>query len=128
MIENAFGILVSRWRIFRQPIEASPEKFEKFTLAAIALHNYSRQTDTAAYTPSGFIDLEDSSGKIKEGSWRGVFQHEGAHDVNATPKIHNSRTKNSVLTIRDHVAKYLVTEEGQVPWQWDYVRRSGKTG
>ena len=128
VIENAFGILVSRWRIFRQPIEASPEKVEKFTLVAIALHNYLRQTDTAFYTPSGFIDSEDSPGKIKEGSWRGVFQHEGAHAMNVIPKIHNSRTKNSVLTIRDNLAKCLVTEEGQVPWQWDYVRRSGKTG
>ena len=89
------------------------------------MHNYLRQTDTVSYAPSGFTD---SSGKIKEESWRGVFQHEGAHAMNVIPKIHNSRTKNSVLTIRDNLAKYLVTEEGQVPWQWDYVRRSGKTG
>ena len=67
MIENTFGILVSRWRIFIQEIEASPEKVEKFTLAAIALHNYLRRTDTASYTPSGFIDSEDSSGKSKKG-------------------------------------------------------------
>ena len=66
VIENA---LVSRWHIFRQPIEAS-KKVEKFTLAAITLHNYLHQTDTASYTPSGFIDSEDLSGKIKEGSWR----------------------------------------------------------
>ena len=95
---------------------------------AIALHNYLRQTDTAFYTPSGFIDSEDSPGKIKEGSWRGVFQHEGAHAMNVIPKIHNSITKNSVLTIRDNLTKYLVTEEGQVLWQWDYVRRSEETG
>ena len=73
-----FGILVSRWRILRQPIKTFSEKVEKYTLAAIAEHNYLQQTDTASYTPSGFIDSEDSSGKIKEGSWRGVFQHEGA--------------------------------------------------
>ena len=65
MTENAFGILVLRWCIFRQPIEASPEKVEKYTLAAIALHNYLRQTDAASYTLSGFMDSEDSSGKIK---------------------------------------------------------------
>ena len=56
VIENAFGVLVSRCRIFRQPIEASPEKVEKFTLVEIALHNYLRQTDTASYIPSDFID------------------------------------------------------------------------
>ena len=86
------------------------------------------QTDTASYTSSVFIDSKDWSGKSKEGSWRGVFQNEGAHAMNVIPKICNSRTKNLVLTIQDNLAKYLVTEEGQVPWQWDYVRRSGKTG
>ena len=113
---------------FKQPIEASPEKFKKYSLAAISLHNYLRQTDTASYTTSGFIDSENLSGKIKERSWRGVFQHEGAQAMNVIPKIHNSRRKNSILTMRDDLAKYLVTEEGQVPWQWDYVRRSGKIG
>ena len=100
VIENSFGILVLRWCISRQLIEASPEKVEKYTLAAIALHNYLCQTDTASYTPSDSIDSKDSSGKIKEASWRGVFQ------------------------VKE--AKYVVTEEGQMLWQWDYVRRSGK--
>ena len=65
MIEKAFGILVSRWHIFRLPIEASTEKVEKYTLAVIALLIYFRHTDTTFYTPSGFIDLEGSSVKIK---------------------------------------------------------------
>ena len=128
VIQNTFGILVSRWRIFRQLIEASPEKVKKYTLAAIALHNYLREADTASYTPSGFINSKDSSGKIKEGSWRGGFQHEGAHAMNVISKIHNSRIKNSILTIRGDWAKYLVTEEGQVPWKLDHLRRSEKIG
>ena len=41
VIENTCRILVLRWRILRQPIEASPEKIEKYTLAASYLHNYS---------------------------------------------------------------------------------------
>ena len=81
------------------------------------MHNYFRQADTASYTPFGFTDWEGSSGKVKEGSWRGVFQHEGTHVMNVIPKIHNSSTKNSILTMQDNLAKYLVTGEGQVPWQ-----------
>ena len=46
--------------------------------------------------------------------------------MNVISKIYNSRTKNSILTMRGDLAKYLVTEKGQVPWQWNYVRRSGK--
>ena len=48
--------------------------------------------------------------------------------MNMIPKIRNSRTKNLILTIGDDLAKFPVTEEGQVQWQWDYVSRSGKTG
>ena len=43
-----------------------------------------------------------------------VFQHDGVHAMNVIPTIHNSRTKNSILTMQDDFAKYLVTEEGQV--------------
>lgn len=39
VIENSFGILASKWRIFRQPIQASKEKVEAITLAAVCLHN-----------------------------------------------------------------------------------------
>ena len=40
IIENSFGILAARWRIFRRPIIAAPERVELFAKAAIALHNY----------------------------------------------------------------------------------------
>ena len=36
---------VARWRIFGKPIIETPERVEKYTLAAIALHSYVRQTD-----------------------------------------------------------------------------------
>ena len=56
------------------------------------------------------------------------FQYEGAPDMNVIPKLHNARTKNLVLTMRHDLTKYLAMEEGQVSWQWDYVRRRGKIG
>ena len=65
--ENNFGILVSCWRVFQTPTNATPEKVEKIILAAVALHNYLRQTDDANYTPVGFADSENDSGEITEG-------------------------------------------------------------
>ena len=47
VIENTFGILVARWRIFRSPIKAKTENVEHYLLAAICLHNYLRETDNA---------------------------------------------------------------------------------
>ena len=64
-IENNFGILAARWRIFYTPITGSVENVEKYTLACLALHNYLRLTDNATYCPFGFVDSFDSSGKLK---------------------------------------------------------------
>lgn len=34
IIENTFGILASRWRIFRKPIKGKPENINKIILKA----------------------------------------------------------------------------------------------
>ena len=51
VIENVFGILSTRWRIFYKPIKSTLENAENYTVACLALHNYLRQTDNAVYTP-----------------------------------------------------------------------------
>ena len=47
VIENIFGILASRWRIFSTPMNGSVENIERYVKSAIGLHNYLRQTDNA---------------------------------------------------------------------------------
>ena len=67
-IENAFGILAARWRIFRRPIRASISTVEGIIKACTCLHNYLMQTENAGYVPSGFVDTEDEAGCIIPGS------------------------------------------------------------
>ena len=57
VIENMFGILAARWRMYHSPIIALIENAESYVLATIAHHNFLRLTDNAVYTPVGFIDL-----------------------------------------------------------------------
>ena len=45
VIENAFDILVTRWRIFNTPINVSVEIVEKYAMAAVTLQNYLRQIE-----------------------------------------------------------------------------------
>ena len=71
-IENTFGILAARWRIFYTPIRASVENLEKYTLLCLALYNYLCLTDNATYCPFGFVDSFDSSGKLKKEEWRAL--------------------------------------------------------
>ena len=63
-IENTFGILSARWRIFRRPIKAKPENVDHIVKACICLHNYLRLTYNAQYVPIGFIDHETGIGDI----------------------------------------------------------------
>ena len=122
IIENTFGILVARWRVLQSPIDATPQKVAKIVLACIALHNYLRQTDSARSTSSGVTDSKDSTGTIKKYLWReesnnGTFQDVGI----ARPRKH----KSSAADKREALAKYLAPKEGSLPWQLDYVWRTG---
>ncbi len=45
IIENAFGILSARWRIFQTRIIAKPEKVDSIIKAACCLHNFLRKMD-----------------------------------------------------------------------------------
>lgn len=40
VIENTFGILVSRWRVFRKPIAMNPKIVDKIIMSTICLHNF----------------------------------------------------------------------------------------
>ena len=54
IIENTFGILAARWRIFHGPIKAAVETVEAIVKATCILHNYLRLTDNDYYCPAGF--------------------------------------------------------------------------
>jgi len=69
-IENVFGILTQRWRIFLKPIKATVKNVENYTLVCLTLHNYLRLTENARYTPAGLLDSEDRNGNIVPGDWR----------------------------------------------------------
>ncbi|KAK6470744.1 protein ALP1-like, partial [Huso huso] len=72
-VENAFGILANRWRVFRSTTALAPEKASHLVLAVCALHNYlgTQKTSRQIYTPSDSSDFEDvQTGQITQGQWR----------------------------------------------------------
>ncbi|KMQ81545.1 nuclease harbi1-like protein, partial [Lasius niger] len=68
VIENAFGILAARWRIFRRPITASVENVEKIVECAICLHNFIKKTGdrrlNLEYCSPQFVDFELPTGEL----------------------------------------------------------------
>lgn len=72
-IENAFGILASRWRIFQTTISAKPENADLIIMAAVLLHNYVMKTDQQQYANNNFIDHYTNDGERVEGEWRQII-------------------------------------------------------
>ncbi|XP_023310997.1 putative nuclease HARBI1 [Anoplophora glabripennis] len=114
--ENAFGILVSKFRVFEKPILLSPEKVDKVVLACCALHNWLRKTGTT-YVPFGLIDYEDMNHISQPGSWR-YCTSDGLVNIQLLTGDRNPTRVASQK--RDNYCKYF-NGEGAVPWQWRII-------
>ena len=120
-IENSFGILSARWRIFRRPIKATPEAVDLITKACICLHNYLRLTDNAYYVPGGFVDSEDSTGNIIQDDWRTAADGKsGALQSVSIGRAHN-RSSFDANEVREKFKKFFLSAEGSLSWQERYV-------
>lgn len=74
VIENTFGVLVARWRIFHRNICAAPDTIDKIVKATVVLHNFIRSHATAKqqYMPPNYVDHQD--GEIL-GAWRNEVEN-----------------------------------------------------
>jgi hypothetical protein len=70
-MENAFGIIVSKLRIFSKPIIATRSNVEKYLRADVVLHNMLIREDSRFYFDNQILpDHFDANGKLIEGAWR----------------------------------------------------------
>ena len=121
VIENSFGILASRWRIFRRPIIADPENVVTYTKAAVALHNFLRTTESSVYCPLGFLDSEDGCGNVIEGSWR---KEDSSTALPPLRQLGGNRYTGTAYATRDTFKDYFISSAGEVCWQNQHVNRT----
>ncbi|GFQ70481.1 DDE Tnp4 domain-containing protein [Trichonephila clavata] len=75
-VENAFGIMASRFRIFRKPLVSSLETSTFTVAAAVCLHNFIKSAEEEVpscerrYCPLDFADNMSPDGYINDGRWR----------------------------------------------------------
>jgi len=116
IVENAYGILSSRFGVFQKPIPLEPEKVEKVVLTSCVLHNFLRTKTSSKniYTPPEFIDRV-INGTVVEAEWR-----QNAGNGNILANILQQGGNRSTLETRDALCQYFNTD-GQVPWQWNAI-------
>ncbi|XP_063771016.1 uncharacterized protein LOC134908815 [Pseudophryne corroboree] len=70
VVENAFGLLSSRFRIFHTTINLSPYKIELVAMACCLLHNFLRRSNSAEYCPGSMLERENmDDGSVIPGEW-----------------------------------------------------------
>lgn len=112
IVENAFGILVNRFMIFRKPMCLDIGKVTSIIRAACALHNWMRSTSQNTYTPINSLDFEDIDNyRIIPGNWRD--ENLNIESIGAQGSNHHSEIAKA---IRDRYQHYFLNE-GAVPWQ-----------
>ena len=126
IIKNAFGILTTKFRIFRHLIKANPTKVTKITQAACTLHNYLKISEaqiapsSRLYCPPGYIDHDDRHGNLISGEWRQQLDtsSSGLHTIS---HVAGNRYTKSASELRDTLKNYFNSTEGAIPWQEQHV-------
>lgn len=118
-IENTFGLLATRWRMFRRSIAASPSRVEAFAKATFVLHNYLQRSEEnipsvqRLYCPPGYTDSVDAHGGVIPGQWR--LETDNSL-ISSTIGHTSNRYGSAAATVRDKFVQYFVGT-GRVSWQ-----------
>ena len=112
IVENAFGIMASRFRVFRRSLLVKPESADVIVLACTVLHNFLRCKTAVNYMDGLALDSEDNSGRILPGLWR-AEQVAGLRSWRGN----SGRRSHSALQNRELLSQYFVSNDGAIPWQ-----------
>lgn len=102
IVENAFGILRARWRVFQGPMQVQPEMVDKIVLATCCLHNFLGTS----------FELQDE-----------IFTEPTTQQsLISLDGLRRNHTRYA-YSIREKFKQYFMTREGSVPQQLYMVRR-----
>jgi len=106
VVENAFGILSNRFRIFRTAMQVQPDVVCDVVMACCALHNYLRKkSNVEACTQCDSSEETDSDLYIDT--------------VNHETRVSGSSYNATAKAVRDKLARHFIGT-GQIPWQWKH--------
>ncbi|KAJ8926260.1 hypothetical protein NQ314_021381 [Rhamnusium bicolor] len=126
LVENTFGIMASRFRLFRKPIIATIDNVIKYVQATTCLNNYiingvnGLQNNLQHYIPPGYVDYEAEDGSLIGGEWRNEPDPISFRNINGAG-LGSNRSSLRAAELRKTFANYFVSDEGSINWQWDNI-------
>lgn len=118
IIENAFGILSHKFRVFCQPILLNPQKCRAVTKAACVLHNFLIDRNASSnYIQAGVADEYDANGNLIPGQWR---QNQAENNFYGMEHVGQLGVTRNIQKLRDELAQYFVNE-GEVDFQYKNI-------
>ncbi|CAN8013953.1 unnamed protein product [Ixodes persulcatus] len=120
--ENAFGILVTRWRILERRLGGNPQNAEELVKALCVLHNFlmSQHAGDDTYCAASYADDINAAGQRKGGQWRKLL-------VQPPMQVARVLARSFALTaryVRDLYMQYFNSPAGKVSWQDAVLHRS----
>ena len=122
VVENAFGILSSRFRVLRSPLLQNYKNSLKTVKAAVTLHNYILQNCNSA---KNYLDPEKLKTETEAGTLSPGFWEEEGNRLNLHSLGHLSGNRSGSKTAReqrDRLAQLMMTD-GMAPWQFSRALR-----
>jgi hypothetical protein len=114
IIENCFGIMASRFRVYRRVLISDPENVCNIIKATVVLHNFLRNEEvnldesSRHYCPPNFVDTDDED----NGLWRTL----GENSLQPLQPTSRHNCTATVKRMRDNLADFF-SGIGSVPWQ-----------
>ena len=117
VIENAFGILAARWRIFHSLIEAKPQLAALTTKTAVILHNFLMQRNDCTAVSGDSVCGE----QVVQGNWREL--DEAVSNVTNIARQGSNNFSTDAFMVRENFKEYFLSPRGALSWQRKYVLR-----
>ena len=110
VVENAFGIMASRWRCLLHTLCQGPEVVRTIVETCVVLHNLMRLRFPGIQ--NRHLDVEDADHNIIPGDWRNDAAMHEVEDVRAP-----NRDTREAKQQREYLKLYFNSPAGSVPWQ-----------
>lgn len=115
VVENTFGVLASRFRVFHTTISLSLEKVDMVMLACCVLHNFLIQKNSSYVCESTFDGEDIENCAFRPGEWREMVPLASLAQSNTRERYEEGKHVRRIFT------QYF-SNEGSVPFQENMIR------